>query len=104
MAELKVFAIRDIKISTYNRPFTEINEIQAMRGLKVVTLDGNSQISHFPEDFELMELGTFDETTGRFNLYDSPKFIISALSFKKPGAPVPATLSEAIKAQEQPNA
>lgn len=82
MAHLKLFSIRDIKVSSYMRPFCEINEINAVRGLKIVVNDHNSQISHYPEDFELMELGTFDDVTGRMMLHDSPKFIINALTLK----------------------
>lgn len=89
---LEVFATRDLKLSVFSRPFFEINAIQAQRGLQVAVNDPNTQLYHYPEDFELMHLGSFDDVTGRFNLFDNPKFIVAALPLKKKPEIVPSFL------------
>ena len=33
----------------------------------------DNQTYQHPEDFDLFELGEFDDTTGRFTLFDVPK-------------------------------
>ncbi|QXP44283.1 MAG: nonstructural protein [Arizlama microvirus] len=80
---LSIFAVKDNKASCYNRPFSEINVLNAVRGLSVAVNTQESQIMHFPEDFDLYQFGTFDDVTGKMDMFDSPKFIQSAIGLKK---------------------
>jgi len=80
---LQFFAVKDIKGNIFNRPFPEINQVNAIRGLSVVVNDPNSQISHFPQDFELFRVGTFNDETGIIIAEERPVFIESAFNLKK---------------------
>jgi len=74
-------AVKDIKSNNFNRPFPEINRVNAVRGLSIVVNDPNTQLHHFPQDFELFQIGTFDDETGK--LESSIQFIESALTLSK---------------------
>ncbi|QXP08398.1 MAG: nonstructural protein [Arizlama microvirus] len=80
---LSIFAVKDNKASCYNRPFAEINVLNAVRGLSVAVNNQESQIMHFPEDFDLYQIGTFDDVTGKTDVFANPKFIQSAIGLKK---------------------
>jgi len=85
---LLLCAVKDIKTNRFNRPFPESDKINAIRGLSMVVNDPNTQIHHFPQDFELWQVATFDDMNGQIT--ENHEFIESALSLKK--------LSEAIDA------
>lgn len=76
----QIFAIRDVKVSSYHTPFFTQNEIMAVRNLTAYLTNENSIISQFPEDYELFHLGSFDEITAKFTMFDNPKFVINAMS------------------------
>jgi len=83
---MKLFSIRDNKVSIYNRPFCEPDEISAVRSLSsVVNFEQKSQIAQFPGDFDLYHLATVDLITGETTPECPPKFIISAVSLVKKG-------------------
>jgi len=83
MSKVLVYAIRDIKVGTYMRPFFENNDIHATRALAVAVRDPGTQISHFPADFELWQVAEFDETTGKFENSMMQKFIVGAVTLKQ---------------------
>ncbi|QXP07937.1 MAG: nonstructural protein [Arizlama microvirus] len=63
------------------RPFVETSEITAIRGLtSVVNSQEKSQISEYPEDFDLYLVAEMDDTTGAIMPQTPPKFIISAVN------------------------
>lgn len=74
----KIFSIRDNKVSVYHCPFFHENEIIAVRTLGMAVTDQKLHLAKFPEDYELFCLGEFDDISGKFTIYDNPKFIISA--------------------------
>lgn len=78
-----LFAVKDIKTNTFNRPFPEANRVNAIRGLSIVVNDKQTQIAHFPQDFELFEVGTFDDETGHINT--KVEFVASAYSLQQLG-------------------
>nr|WAE43326.1 MAG: nonstructural protein [Microviridae sp.] len=83
MSLKKIFSVRDNKVSSYGIPFFNDSEIGAARDLQMAVNDDKIQLSYFPEDFELFELGSFDNITAEFIMHDKPKFIIGAISLKK---------------------
>jgi len=78
---LLLCAVKDIKTNRFNRPFPETDKINAIRGLSIVVNDPNSQIHHFPQDFEVWQIGTFDDFDGKIE--SKMEFIESALTLKK---------------------
>lgn len=66
-----IVAVRDRQITAFLRPFTAQSRGQAIRSFRdEVNRDGSELNSH-PEDYELYELGTFDEQTGNLKPHDS---------------------------------
>jgi len=63
---LKLFAILDTKAAIFQRPFCAETRATALRALEtVVNREGEqSDIALYPQDFELFELGTFDQESG----------------------------------------
>lgn len=61
---LKVCAVYDLKAKAYMQPFFGGNVGSAMRGFgDEVTREG-SPIAKHPEDYQLFELGNFDDNSG----------------------------------------
>lgn len=73
---MKLYSIKDTK-SKYMRPFEEVNDDMAIRTLKAISNDKNTQIGMFPEDFELWSIGEFNETTAE--LTSEVKFLARAI-------------------------
>nr|WAE43891.1 MAG: nonstructural protein [Microviridae sp.] len=78
MSNLKIFAIRDNKVSCFMRPFVESSEVMACRSLHQATKDPQIQLSLYPQDFDLFLLGEMDEVSGKIEPVFPPKFIVSA--------------------------
>lgn len=70
-----MFSIRDSAADAYGRPFFMSSVGIAIRSFtdEVNRADKENQIYMHPEDFDLFELGEFDDETGRISLLDVPK-------------------------------
>jgi len=75
---MKLFAVLDVKANHFLQPFPETSTVAAMRGFEVAVNEGNSTFSKFPDDFCLMELATFDQSTGNLVPNASPLNLGSA--------------------------
>lgn len=65
MAIMKMMAIYDNKANAYPRPpFWMTNRVEALRGFDGACNENDSQFAKFKEDFELHEIGEFDQVTG----------------------------------------
>lgn len=66
--KMKIYALRDQKISAFLAPLTMQALGQVMRFLsdEVNKKDGNMLAAH-PEDFELFELGDYETDTGQIS-------------------------------------
>lgn len=65
---MKIFSIFDQKAAAYLSPFTLPSVAHATRQLAEVLLSNqNSPFSDYPEDFTLMEIGTWDQLTGEIH-------------------------------------
>lgn len=61
---MKVFGVYDLKALAYLQPFFSQSTGAAIRAFEDVVNDGNSPIAKHPGDYQLFELGTFDDTKG----------------------------------------
>lgn len=61
---LKVYSIRDAKIESYGPPFFCRAKGEAIRMFQDLLNDGQSLPSKYPGDFDLYEIGTYDDATG----------------------------------------
>lgn len=101
---LEVFTVHDSKSEGYLQPFFTLTEGLAIRMFKTSALDPNHQFHVHAEDFTLFHLGTYDESTGLFNLHDTPRPLFKAIQFAvvPHAAADPQTGSEAASSGENP--
>lgn len=80
MSKIVVMCARDIKVGCFARPFFVSTVAQAVRSFQdeARRKAPDNQLSQHPEDFELFELGTWDEDTAKFDQLPAPKYIIRA--------------------------
>jgi len=76
------YVIKDVKLSLYMTPFFCPSETHAVRSVAQSLSLPNMQLNHFAEDFELYELGEYDDITGKFKAHDNIKFITSVMAIK----------------------
>lgn len=79
-----MFTVRDRKAGTFNRPFFELNKVQALRAFSTACKQAESPFSQFPDDFELLYLGTFDQRTGRISMVEHFEVLAEPRSFVEP--------------------
>lgn len=60
----KVFAVFDLKALAYMQPFFSVNAGSAMRAFGDAVKKGDSPISLHPEDYQLFEVGLWDDVAG----------------------------------------
>lgn len=83
----KVYAVRDTKGELYMQPFHRKMAGEAERDFNELVNDDRTIFSKYPEDFDLFELSTFNEKTGLYVPYDTPRHIAKAIAFRKQPAP-----------------
>lgn len=62
---MKIFSIKDRASEHFNQPFFQHTAAAAIRIIKNEMRQENSMLAAHPSDFELWELGTFDDQTGQ---------------------------------------
>lgn len=84
---LHVVAVFDKKARAYGRPFFVTHVDLAVRSVSgEVNLplgNATSELARHAEDFALYLFGTFDDTTGHFQLTATPTIICEAVALKK---------------------
>lgn len=72
-----VVSIKDRAADAYGRPFYVPSVGVAIRSFQdeVNRAAEDNQMFHHSDDFDLFELGSFDDATGMFDLFDSPKLL-----------------------------
>lgn len=66
--KLKVFAIKDRALNAYMQPFFMHTTGQAIRAFTDNINDEKSQAYPHPDDYDLWELGDFEDSTGLFQI------------------------------------
>lgn len=61
-----VFSVLDVKSDLYGPPFYQAAVGQAIRAFTELANDERSSVSKYPGDYKLVQLGAFDDVTGRF--------------------------------------
>lgn len=79
---LKVFSIFDIKAGAYLQPFFMATTGQALRAFTDSVNDKQSQFHKHPGDYTLFELGSYDDSVGKFKNLDALKPLGTAQEMK----------------------
>jgi len=83
MAKSMVYSVYDAKVKYFHFPFMVRNRGEALRSWEQVANDEKSSICSYPSDFSLMELGEFDDQTGKIEFNTVPESLGLALQFKR---------------------
>lgn len=81
--KLVVCSLFDRGVQAYGRPMFVSHINQAVRSLTDETNNPESELNKHPDDYDLYELGEFDDSHARFVLYDDPKFVCAVKSLLK---------------------
>jgi len=75
--KLTLCTVKDRQADAYGRPMFVPALGVAIRSFsdEVNRQDADNQLYNHPDDFDLYELGTFDDNTGLFSLHDQPKLV-----------------------------
>lgn len=82
---LIIVAVFDSAAQAFNRPFYVPAVGMAVRSFRdeVNREAPENSMYHHPNDFELFELGQFDDQTGRFELLPDPRSIARAIDMRE---------------------
>lgn len=74
-----MYTVYDQKSESYSMPFFHLARGDALRAFTSAANDKEkSNIGLYPEDYDLFELGTYDERTGEFEIYEVKKHVAAA--------------------------
>lgn len=79
-----ILSVRDIKADNFSPPFLAPNVASGIRSFTDVATNPQSSVNKHPEDFQLFELGDFDERTAAFDLRPQPVFLANATDVVQP--------------------
>lgn len=80
-----VCSVFDTKAGVFAQPFFSVNLATALRSFRVLVTDGRSMPAQSPEDFQLYQLGQFDDDGGLLEALPQPLFLANATQVQ--GAP-----------------
>lgn len=72
---LQVFAMYDVKAASFGAPFFQSTVGLAIRGVTDLVNDPKTTASRYPSDFQLFQLGEYNDHDGSFKLLDRPKLL-----------------------------
>lgn len=75
---MRLFAVRDVKSESFGAPFSIATVGLALRGFSDACTSGKSDLSKYPADYMLYELGTYEPNTGTIVCHNVPVFVASA--------------------------
>lgn len=87
----KMFGIYDTKALNYGAPFFMPTVGAAVRAFTDLANDEKSTVNKHPSDYMLMELGEFDDQSGKTHSLEAPKnlgFASDYIDQARPAAPV----------------
>ena len=75
--KLVLCSVKDRAADAYGRPMFVPSIGVAIRSFsdEINRTDPDNQLANHPDDFDLYELGEFDDNSGLFALHDQPKLI-----------------------------
>ncbi len=77
----QIYSIKDLKVGTYSSPFFATHDQVAIRNASDVVNDEKTTLNKWPSDFELWNLGIFDDS-GKF-IDNNPTIVCTLVSLLK---------------------
>ena len=78
----KIFAVKDVKIGIYHKPFSDPHEQNAVRIFAAAVNDEQTSIFKNPEDYELYKIGEYNDENAKLKPV-GPEFITNSISLVK---------------------
>nr|QJB21695.1 MAG: nonstructural protein [Microvirus sp.] len=66
-----MFSVYDKKTASFSPPFNMKHKNEAIRQWHTVVSDPGTKYGKHPEDFDLYEIGNFDESTGKMTTHET---------------------------------
>ncbi len=87
MQKFQMYSIYDAKAQIFHPPYFNLTHGEAERTFGQIVNDEKTQISQFPEDFDLYHIGEYNDSTGKMSPNETPKHMLKAIALKrqKPG-------------------
>lgn len=85
---LKAYSFYDRKVGTYSVPMFFPHEAYLHRAVSSLVNDVNTTVGQHPGDYDVHELGTFDDQMGTFT-HDGARFVTNCLSLVAQRADTP---------------
>lgn len=79
----KIFAIFDKKALFFTPPFVNRNKAEGLRTFDELVNDSQTRFNKYPSDFQIFELGEWDERTATIIVHPKPLFLEEAMAFVK---------------------
>lgn len=80
MPSYVVVTVRDRAIDTFGRPFVVPALGAAVRGFTDEVNNSQSDLFKHSDDYDLYELGVFDDQTGLFDMLPAPRMVVTGKS------------------------
>lgn len=80
---MKVLTVYDSKAEAYLPPFYMRTTAEAIRAFEATCNDTESNMSRYPEDYTLFEIGDWDDDKGNITMYETKKSLGLAIEYKK---------------------
>ncbi|AXH75153.1 MAG: nonstructural protein [Microviridae sp.] len=80
---MQVFSILDVKTGAFGSPFFAFNVSVAQRNVAAAVRDGESMLSKFPGDFQLFQIGSFDDGSGLLEPMVPPLAVCNVASLRE---------------------
>jgi len=96
-----IYSIKDIKTGTYGNLIVVPHLAVIQRDISTVLQDPNSNLSMYPADYELFQLGTYDEETGHILATGTNIPIMSILDIKTSMDPKPIPMSQDVTSKKR---
>lgn len=81
---LKVYSIYDSAVQVWRSPLFARAKGEILRSFVEAVNKPDTEFAKNPSDYILFELGSFDDSTGKFSLYDAPDRVGVAIEFVNP--------------------
>lgn len=91
--ELKMFAIHDTKAQLYGPPFFMTTRGEALRAFSDLANDGNTTVSKHPGDYQLVQVGTWNNEKGEVHPIDHESLGFAS-DYKAAGNIIPLGVSK----------
>lgn len=80
-----VFSMRDVKADYFMTPKFARTRFEIQRSLETAVNDPESDFGKYSADFQLYEIGSFDEMSGVLKGHPLPQLVCSAMELKRVG-------------------